>query len=235
MVKTFSRPKIKDLPISERPYEKLEKYGPAMLSDAELIAIIIRTGSNSETSVALAQRLLMQGDEDNVFSFLYDISLDELKEIKGIGRVKGIQIKAMMELAKRISSSGSSLKRITVKSPQDIADYMMPEMRYLKKEYFKAVLLNAKNDIIKVVDISIGSLTASIVHPREAFKEAVRNSSNGVIFVHNHPSGDPEPSSEDISITKRLVEAGKILGISVLDHIIIGHGRFASLKERGFI
>lgn len=229
------RLKMKDLPFSERPYEKLESCGAETLSNAELLAIVIKTGNKNETSVALAQRLLTMDGEGNGLSFLYDISLEELRNITGIGRVKAIQIKSVLELSKRISSSFSSSGRAVIKSPKDISRLFMEEMRHLKKEVFKVVFLNTKNHVIKSTNISIGSLTASIVHPREVFKEAVKTGCAALVFLHNHPSGDPEPSSEDIETTKRLVNAGDLLGIKVLDHIIIGDGKFISLKEKGFI
>lgn len=226
------RLKMKDIPTGERPYEKLEKNGAEMLSNSELLAIIIKTGSRTETSIALAQRVLRQDASDKGLTFLHGISLEQLRGISGIGRVKAIQIKALMELSKRIASSGIG-ERTTISSPDDISRFLMEEMRHLKREVFKVVLLNTKNRIIKSVDVSVGSLSASIVHPREAFCEAVKTGCSGIIFVHNHPSGDPEPSKEDIETTERLVNAGDILGIKVLDHIIIGDGRFVSLKQRG--
>jgi len=232
---TLGRLSMKELPLTERPYERMEKFGPEVLSNAELLAIIIRTGNAKETSVGLAQRVLKMDTENKGLAFLHDISLEELKAIEGIGRVKAIQIKAVMELSKRISTSFASTKKTQVKSPEVIANLLMEDMRYLNKEVFKVVLLNAKNNIIKITDVSVGSLTASIVHPREVFNEAVKSSSYGLIFVHNHPSGDPEPSMQDIETTKRLREAGDILGIKVVDHIIIGDGRFASLKEKGYL
>lgn len=227
--------KIKDLPVSERPYEKLEKYGADVLSNAELLAIIIRTGNRNETSVALAQRVLMQDDSSDGLPFLHNISLEELRNISGIGRVKAIQIKAVMELSKRISSTFNTGNRVVIKSPDDVDRLLREEMRHLKKEVFKVILLNTKNHLIKQLNISVGSLTASVVHPREVFSEAVKAGCSAVIFVHNHPSGDPEPSTEDIDTTGRLVNAGNILGIKVLDHIIIGNGKYISLKERGLL
>jgi len=229
------RLKMKDLPIYERPYERLEEYGPEMLSNAELLAIIIRTGNRDENSVALAQRVLKQDKSGKGLAFLHDISLEELRNIKGIGRVKAIQIKALAEISKRISSTYNSGKRVAIKSPADVSNYLMEEMRHLKKEVFKVILLNAKGRVIRCIDVSTGSLNVSIVHPREVFSEAVRSGCAGLIFVHNHPSGDPEPSPEDIDITQRLVESGKILGIKVLDHIIIGDGKYISLVEKGLI
>lgn len=229
------RLKMKDLPVCERPYEKLEEYGPEMLSNAELLAIIIKTGSRNETSVALAQRILKQDKSNKGLAFLHDIGLEELRRINGIGRVKAIQIKALAELSKRMSSTYTSGKRVVIKTPEDVSKLLMEEMRHLRKEVFKVILLNAKNHMIRCMDISVGSLTASIVHPREVFSEAVKSGCAGLLFVHNHPSGDPEPSTEDVDTTLRLVESGKILGIKVLDHIIIGDGRYVSLKEKGLM
>lgn len=230
-----NRLRMKDIPLDERPYEKLEKYGPETLSNAELMAIVIRSGNRNETAVALAQRLVALGGEERGITGLYDLSLEELRATKGVGTVKAIQIKAVMELSKRISSSLALNGRVAVKSPEDISKLLMEEMRYLKKEVFKAVLLNTKNHIIKQVNISIGSLNSSIVHPREVFSEAVRAGCSGLLLVHNHPSGDPEPSREDIETTGRLVSAGGILGIKVLDHVVIGDGRYISFKEQGLL
>lgn len=228
------RLKMKDLPESERPYEKMEKLGPEMLSNAELLAIIIKTGTAEETSVMLAQKILNQ-DGDKGFAFLHNLSVEQLKGIKGVGRVKALQIKAILEIAKRITSTYRLGGRVIIKSPEDVVKLLMEEMRYLKREIFKIILLNTKNHVMRIENISIGSLTSSIVHPREVFTEAVKTGCSGVIFVHNHPSGDPEPSSEDMETTVRLVNAGNILGIKVLDHVVIGEGRFVSLKEKGII
>lgn len=227
--------KIKELPLDERPYEKLEKYGPEMLSNAELLAIIIRSGNRNETSVSLAQRILMQDDEGKGPAYLHDVSLEQLRTIKGIGKVKAIQIKALMEFSKRVASTFSSNSKVTIRSSMDVSRLLMEEMRHLKKEVFKAILLNTKNQVIKQIDVSVGSLNASIVHPREVFAEAVKSGCSTVIFAHNHPSGDPEPSMEDIETTRKLVRAGDILGIKVLDHVIIGNGIYISLKEKGLI
>lgn len=219
--------KIKELPQGERPYEKLEKFGVERLTDAELLAIIIRTGSRSETSVSLAQRILKTGQ----FTLMTNVSLEELMTIKGIGRVKAIQIKAALEIGKRLVSFKKSDK-VYIKTPQDVSDFLMEDMRHLKKEHVKALLLTTKNELIKVADISIGSLNSSIVHPREVYNEAVKCGCASIILVHNHPSGDAAPSGEDVSITKRISDAGKILGIELLDHVIIGDKVFVSLKEK---
>ncbi|MBZ4645006.1 MAG: repair protein RadC [Petroclostridium sp.] len=226
--------RIKDLPTEERPYEKLENYGAEVLSNAELMAIIIRTGTKTETSVEVAQRILKEYSNDKGLTFLHEISLDELKKINGIGRVKAIQLKAVIELGKRMASFRNE-NRVRISSPADVSRYVMEEMRYLKQEHFKVIMLNVKNRVLKQVDVSIGTLNASLVHPRDVFSEPIRNKCASIILVHNHPSGDPSPSQEDIEVTKRIVESGKILGIDVLDHIIIGDGKYISLKEKGYM
>ena len=228
------RLKIKDLPESERPYERLEKYGPHMLSNAELLAIIIKTGTRNETSVDIARKLLKMDDEEMGLSFLHHLSIEELENIKGIGRVKAIQIKALMELAKRISSTRTN-KKVVIKSPEDVCSYVMEEMRYLKQEEFRILILNTKNYIQKVCTIAIGGLNASAVEVREVFKEPIKSGCASIILIHNHPSGDPTPSKEDILFTKRISEGGQIIGIKVLDHIVIGNGTYASLKEKGLL
>ena len=228
------RLKIKDLPISERPYEKLEMVGPEMLSDAELLAIIIKTGTQRDTSVSVAQKILKSDFGDEGLSFLHNVSLEQLRAISGIGRVKAIQIKALMELVKRASSSTGSSVRV-IKTPEDVSKMLMEEMRHIKKEVFKVIMLNTKNHVIRCFDVSTGSLNASIVHPREVFSEVLKAGCSAVIFVHNHPSGDPEPSGEDIETTSRLIDGGNILGIKVLDHIIIGNKKYISLKEKGLM
>lgn len=225
---------LKNLPEEERPRERLWKCGPEVLSNAELLAIIIRTGNRSETALALAQRILSELGRDEGLSFLIDVSIEELSKIKGISIAKACEIKAAVELGRRLGGRKSTNK-IFIHSPKDVADLLMEEMRYLKKEYFKTVQLNIKNQVLTVEDISVGSLNASIVHPREVFQGPIRRSSAAIILVHNHPSGDPVPSKEDIDVTKRLCEAGKLLGIDVLDHIIIGDGVFTSFKEKGMI
>jgi DNA repair protein RadC len=229
------RLRMKDIPTSERPYEKLEKFGPEALSNAELLAIIIRTGSREETSVALAQRVLALGQDNGGIAFLHNLSVQELRKTKGIGKVKALQIKAVMELSKRVSASRINKDRVVIRSPVEISSLLMEEMRHLQKEVFKIVMLNTKNHIIKHLNISVGCLNSSIVHPREVFSEAVKVGCSAILLVHNHPSGDPGPSREDIETTQRLVNAGSILGIKVLDHIVIGDGRYISFREQGLM
>ncbi|MFA5524441.1 MAG: DNA repair protein RadC [Tissierellales bacterium] len=223
---------IKDLPEDERPREKLYKYGSKSLSNTELLAIIIRTGSRENTAIELSQ-MLLAGKKEGI-SFLTDTSLQEIMKVKGIGECKAAQILAAVELGKRVMIS--TLKEKTkITSPTDIVDLLMLDMTHLKKEHFKIVMLDTKNQVIAIEDISVGCLNSSIVHPREVFKEAIAKSSASIILVHNHPSGDPAPSKEDIAITRRLNEGGDILGIKVLDHIIIGNNKYISLKEKDII
>jgi len=225
---------IKDIPQEERPRERLLRYGAQALSDAELLAVIIRTGTRSESALVLAQRILKGDGGKNGLAYIVNSTVEELSNIKGIGVAKAVQIKAAVELGKRISSYNKR-HQVTITSPLDVKELLMEEMRFLEKEYFKAVLLNTKNHVISIEEISVGSLNSSIVHPREVFKPAIKRSSASIILVHNHPSGDPTPSKEDIEVTSRLVNAGNILGISVLDHIIIGNNSIVSLKEQGLM
>jgi len=223
---------IKDLPEDERPREKLYRYGPKTLSNTELLAIIIRTGNKENTAIEICQKLLV-GKKEGI-SFLANASLQEIMKVNGIGKCKAAQILAAVELGKRVMTS-THKEKSKITSPKDIVDVLMLDMIHLKKEHFKIVMLDTKNQIIGIEDISVGSLNSSIVHPREVFKEAIVRSSAAIILVHNHPSGDPTPSKEDIAITKRLVEGGEILGIKVLDHIIIGNNKYISLKEKDII
>lgn len=223
---------IKEMPESERPREKMVMYGPNCLSNAELLAIIIRTGTKDSSAIELSSLLLNQ--IKGGIKELASSTIEELSEVKGIGATKACQIIAAVELGNRISRSLQETKK-TIKSPSDVVEIFVKEMSLLKKEYFKAVFLNTKNEIISYETISIGSLNASIVHPREVFNRAIKKSSASIILLHNHPSGNTTPSKEDIAITNRLIEAGKIIGIEVLDHIIIGNGGYYSLKENSLI
>lgn len=219
--------KIMELPQNERPQERLFRYGVEPLSNSELIALILRTGNSSESAIGLSSRIIAEcGGLDG----LLNSSAVELMKIKGIKTAKAAQILALAELAKRFKSykSGDEFK---VTSPESVAQYVMMDMMSLKQEILRVIMLNTKNMIISMKDISIGSVNSSIVHPREVFCEAIKKHSTSVIVCHNHPSGDPSPSVEDINITKRLVECGKILGVELLDHIIIGNRKYVSLKE----
>ncbi len=225
-------PTIKQLPAHERPRERLIHGGDEQLADAELLGIIIRDGTINYSAVDIAKEILSKyGD----FRKLYSVSINELCKIDGIGPARAAQIKAALAIAKRFSKT-SIMPGQQFKHSKEIYEHFHEQLRDKKQEVFLAVLLDNKNCIIKVqTDVFKGSLTSSIVHPREAFKAAIKESAASVIFVHNHPSGDPEPSKEDIQITQRLAEAGNIVGIKVLDHIIIGNGRFVSLRETGII
>lgn len=223
---------IKDLPESERPREKLRSYGVESLSNAELLALIIRTGHADQTAIQLGQEILNR--DSRGLSHLSTANLNDLMEIKGIGECKAGQILAAIEIGKRMSR-WSAQDKIKVTSPYILANLVMDEMRFLNQEHFRIALLDTKNQIISIENISIGTLNASIVHPRDVFNPAIRKSANAIILVHNHPSGDTQPSREDINITKRLEEAGSLLGIKVLDHIIIGDNVYLSFKEKNLI
>lgn|SRR5699024_4399666 len=223
--------KIKDVPMDERPRERLLQFGEAKLSNNELLAILIGSGTKNDSAIDLANRILMHFEG---LKLLREATIEELTAIKGIGKAKGISILAALELGKRIHTYKPD-DRVTIKSPSDGADYVMEEMRHLNQEHLVAMFLNTKNQIIHRQTIFIGSLNSSIVHPREIFREAVKRSAAAVICAHNHPSGDPTPSKEDIQVTRRLVEAGKIVGIELLDHLIIGSHSYVSLKEKGYM
>lgn len=222
---------IRDLPLEERPREKLKALGAGVLSNAELLAIMLRTGSKNESALQVATRLLARGGG---LRKLPELSLEELQENKGVGPDKAVTIKAALELGSRLATTPRE-EAGTISSPRQAAALFMEELRYRKKEYFKIVLLNTKNHIISREEISVGSLSASIVHPREIFNIPLRKSAASLILFHNHPSGDPSPSQEDLEVTRRLVDAGNILGIAVRDHIIIGDGIFFSFREKGLL
>jgi DNA repair protein RadC len=218
----------------DRPREKLYRQGAEALTEAELIAIFLRTGTRGRSAIDLAKELLAR----HPLTTLVSAPVDELSKIKGIGRTKAIQLKAAFEVAKRLTRPR---ERLVVTTPAAAARLVRDEMRDLDREVFRVLLLNTKNVLIRVADISRGSLNASLVEPREVFKEAIASSAAGMILVHNHPSGDPTPSSEDIAVTKRLVKAGELLNITVHDHLIIGHPcadrseDFVSLRELGLL
>lgn len=222
---------LREVPNEERPRERMQQFGPHALSNAELLAILLRTGTLSESAVALGQRILK---ECGGIRQLVDLSLDQLTSIKGIGLAKAVQIQAGIELGRRLSRSGLE-RKLTIRSPQDAANLLMEDLRYHQKEHFVCLFLDTKNQLIGMETLSIGSLNASIVHPREVFRSAIKRSSASLICAHNHPSGDPTPSAEDIDITRRLCESGELLGIDVLDHVIIGDQKFVSLKEHGLM
>lgn len=223
--------KVKDLPIDDRPREKLILRGVQSLSDAELIAILLRTGTKGKSVIEVAQTLLNEKGLANLASS----SVEALTKQIGIGKDKAATLVAAFELARRIKSSDKWYSQKKITSPKDIADIFIPLLRDEVKEKFLVVCLNSSNQIIKFDVISVGNLNSSIVHPREVFKLAIDNNSANIFLVHNHPSGNLEPSREDIAITKRLVEAGNIFDIKVLDHLIIAGDNYTSLVENRII
>ncbi|KRG13320.1 hypothetical protein ACA30_15585 [Virgibacillus soli] len=222
---------IRDFPVDDRPRERLIKTGPESLSTQEIVAILLRTGTKSESVLQLANRLLTKFDG---LMWLKDAAFEELISVKGIGKAKAVQLVAAVELGRRISNLTYD-DRYVIRSPEDGANYVMNDMRFLTQEHFVALYLNTKNQVIHRQTIFIGSLNASIVHPREVFREAFRRAAASIICFHNHPSGDPTPSREDIEVTRRLTECGKMLGIEVLDHLIIGDKKYVSMKEKGYM
>ncbi len=222
---------IRDVHIADRPRERLIAQGADSLSNQELIAILLRTGTKEESVLVLANRMLSFFDK---IQDLRDATIEELMSVKGIGKAKAVQILASVEIGKRLYRK-NSLERYTIRSPEDAAAYLMTDMTALNQEHFVVLFLNVKNEVLHKQTIFIGSLNSSIVHPRDIFREAVKRSAASIVVSHNHPSGNPAPSPEDIEVTKRLTEAGSIIGIEVLDHVIIGDHKFISLKEKGFM
>ena len=221
--------KIKSLPQYERPMEKCLSLGVESLTNGELIAILINSGTREKSAVDLAEEVLAK-DESGI-GYLRESSPEELMTVKGIGGSKAARIMAAVELGKRIALKPVQ-KGMKIQDDEDVAELFMEEMRRLKKEMFKAVLLDSKGGVISVETVSIGELNST---PREVFSQAVRKSAAAIVFVHNHPSGDPMPSGEDVATTARLRECGKLLGIRVVDHLIIGDGRYMSLRAMGKI
>lgn len=211
--------KFKQLPSSEKPYEKLEMYGENKLSNSELLAILIKTGTKDSTAIELALSILSINPNGSLRD-LFDISLEDLKKIKGIGRVKAIQIKAMCEIAKRMQKPLNL--NVVVKKPEDVTSIVMDELRFEKREIVKLLILNTKNVLQKIVDISIGKIDSAEIDIRKIMEEIIKSGMKKFIIVHNHPSGNPYPSKNDIQITEKLDMAAKVLGLQLLDHIIIG-------------
>jgi DNA repair protein RadC len=220
---------VREIPLEERPRERLDAVGAEALRDAELLAILFRTGTRSVGAVALAESLLR---EFGGLRALSRASVEELQRVAGIGRVKAIEVKAALELGKRLAAF-SERGRPRIRAAEDVAELLMVRYKDYEHEVFKCVLLNTKNEVVKVVDVSHGSLDGTLAGPRDVFRQALREGASAVILCHNHPSGDPEPSPDDLQLTRRLVESGELLGVRVLDHVIFGDGRFVSLKDRG--
>ena len=223
---------IKQMPSEEKPREKLLREGSDRLSTTEILAILINSGTKEISALEIAAQLLSM-DKRGV-RFLAECSPEELGRIKGMGQAKICTVLAAVELGKRIAAAPVRDRNL-IRSSSDIEDLFMEKMRYYKKEHFVSLMINAKGEIIEETEVSIGDLCSSSTHPREVFVDAVKRSAGSVVFLHNHPSGDPSPSDTDIQTTKRLIEAGTILGIPVLDHIIIGDGIYVSMKAMGLI
>jgi DNA repair protein RadC len=222
---------IKDVPKDERPRERLMQAGSSALSNQELLAILLGSGSKNESVMSLAQRVLIHFEG---LPLLKDATVEELTAIRGIGMAKAVVLKACLEIGRRIHSFKPQ-ERYVIRSPEDGADFVMEELRHLNQEHFVCLFLNTKNQVIHQQTVFIGSLNASIVHPREIFREAVKRSAASFICAHNHPSGDPAPSQEDIHVTRRLSECGKMIGIELLDHLVIGDRKYVSMKEKGYL
>ena len=221
--------KMKELPETERPYEKLEQYGAKTLTNAELLAIIIKTGTKEETAVGLAQQILkLNTAKENNLKFLMDLTVEEFMKIKGIGKVKAIQLKAVSELATRINVVENYKEKIILQ-PRDIAVTLMEKMRFEKQEIHKVALLNNKNKLIKIKDIAKGGGNFVVATIKSVLNEAVKIEAAKIILIHNHPTGDPTPSFQDIKFTQNVEQASKILGIQLLDHIVIGNTDYVSI------
>jgi DNA repair protein RadC len=219
---------IRDLPADLRPRERMAYAGPAALSNAELLAIILRVGTVGENVVRLAEKLLIQFGG---LPGLAQASFDELRQQHGMGDAKTTQVKAALELGRRLQAA-APLERFQIRSPMDVANLLMVEMGLLEQEHLRTVLLDTKNCVVRITTVYTGSLNSAVVRIGEVFREAIRANSASIIVVHNHPSGDPTPSPEDVRVTEMLVEAGKLLDIEVLDHLVIGRNRYVSMKER---
>lgn len=219
------------MPEMERPYEKFIFFGAEKLSDAELLAIIIKAGTKDKTAQELIYELMNNNEyNEKGLGFLNEISISEIQKIRGIGKIKAIQLKAICEIAKRMAKPVASIP-YRINSPDDVAALLMEDMKYLKQEHLVTVLLDTKNTVLRIITNAVGGLNSSVISPREIFKEPVKNSCAKIVLVHNHPSGNPYPSESDIKLTKRIFDAGVIFGIELIDHIIIGNGVFASLKK----
>ena len=222
--------KIHDVHEADRPRERLIRQGARSLSNQELIAILLGTGTKRESVLTVANRVLINFEK---LHNLKHATLEEMTEIKGIGEAKAVLLLAAIELGRRLASKDLE-ERFTIRSPEDAATFLMQDMTSLQQEHFVCLFLNVKNQVLHKQTIFVGSLNASIVHPREIFREAVKRSAASIICSHNHPSGIPTPSPEDIDVTTRLYEAGKIVGVDLLDHVIIGDHQFISMKEKGY-
>ena len=222
-------PMIRDMPAQERPRERLIRMGANALSNIELIAIIMRTGTGKENVLRLAERVMV---ENGTLAGISRASINEITKVKGIGPAKAVEIKAALELGRRLLAEAPE-ERAQITTPADAANLLMSEMAFLEQEHLRTILLDTRNRVIKMPTIYKGSLNTSVIRIGELFRQAIRENAAGIIVVHNHPSGDPTPSPEDVRVTKEIYKGGKLLGIDLLDHIVIGGHRFVSLKEKG--
>lgn len=223
---------VREMPEDDRPRERLEQRGPEALKDAELMAVLFRTGTRELNAVALAEMLLAHFDHS--LRRISQASLEELQEVKGIGRVKAIEIKAALELGKRLEAHKRGIVE-KIRSSEDVSRLLMHKFKEYETEYFVTLLMNTKNEVLKIHEVSHGGIDGTEAMPRDVLRKAVRESAAAIIVAHNHPSGDPEPSRADIALTKRLADAAQIVGIALLDHVVFGDGRHVSLKERGLM
>lgn len=222
---------MRELPPEERPRERLTRLGPEALRDAELVAVLLRTGTREAGAIALAERVVRH------FGGLRGLaraSVEELRQVKGLGNAKAVEIKAALELGRRLAEH-SDAPRHRIRVAEDVAELLMVRFKDCEDEQFKVLLLNTKNEVQKTVSVSSGGLDATLALPRDVFRQAVREGASALVVCHNHPSGDPEPSRDDIVLTARLVESANVLGLRLLDHVIFGDGRYVSLKERGLM
>lgn len=224
---------IKEMYHEERPYEKCERFGAENLTDAELLAVILRTGTRGENSLDLARNLLHPDFGNSGLHNIHQWTMERLTRVRGIGKVKAIQILCLSELSKRMAREAAA-EGLDFSSPSTIARYYMEDMRYRKREVLKLLFLNTRSRLIGETNVSTGTVDMALVSPRELFIEAFQKNASAIILLHNHPSGDPTPSREDVRITRRVHEAGMLIGIELLDHIIIGNNCFVSMKEKGF-
>lgn len=224
---------MKEIPETERPYEKCRICGAGKLTDAELLAVLLRTGTRGENALELAQRILYHTGTEGILG-IHQFSMEHLCKIKGIGTVKAVQISCISELAKRLAKASYS-DALCFSCPSTVADYYMEDMRHERQEIMKLLMLNSKAKLIGEMNISRGTVNASLITPRELFIEALQKNAVSIVLMHNHPSGDPTPSREDMLTTKRILDAGALIGIELLDHIIIGNNCYTSFREEGIL
>jgi DNA repair protein RadC len=227
--KSLAERPLREWPINERPIERLVEKGPLALSDSELLAVLLNGGAGSTNPVALAQQLIVTFGG---WQGLQQASLADLQRVPGLGRTRAVQLKAAFEIGRRLLLTEYQ-QRFQIKSPSDAATLLMLEMSHLDQEHLRTILLDTKNRVQTISTLYIGSLNSSLIRVGEVFKEALKRNSAALIVVHNHPSGDPTPSPEDVLVTREIISAGKLLDVDVLDHLVIGQGRFVSMRERG--